>query len=523
MTTELSASGHTSWWRRPGGGREAVTIATPLIVSSLSWTIMTFVDRMLLNHWSGAAMSAAFMASTAWFAVLCLPLGVCTYTGVFVAQYHGADRPKRIGPAVWQGVWIALAASPLMLAVIPFSSALFSFAGHGDEVTGLESSYFAILCWGAPALLLSASLSCFYSGRGKTSIVMVVDTVFAMVNLLLDYWWIFGLEVNGQSVFPAMGIEGAGWATVASLWGKTFVYFAMICRASNHARFATRQAQYDKPLFRRMFSFGWPSGVQLLLDVVGFTMFILLVGRLGQVENEATSLAFSISSLAFMPVCGLGMAASILVGQHLGENKPEVAEQATWTTMHLAWGYMLLVSGSFVLLPEYYLAGFYSGEAVAESDSQQRAAVAATAMVLMRYVAIYNFLDAMLIVFVSAVKGAGDTRFVLWVSLAMATLLAVLSWLAVEVLGLGLYGCWALVSAWIAGLGVIFYLRFRNGSWKKMRVIEPFEEDAQEGPVTPASLSQPPLDKALADEVALSAAACSAAETAGLGAASPEA
>ena len=465
-----------TWWARPGGGREVLIVALPLVVSSLSWTVMTFVDRMLLNHWSGAAMAAAFFASVAWFAALCLPLGICAYTGTFVAQYHGAGRPLRIGPSVWQGVWIALAATPFLLAAIPFAEPLFALAGHGAEALALESEYFAILCWGAPALLLAQSLSSFYSGRSQTVMVMIVDALFALLNVVLDYWWIFGLTVAEQEIFPAMGIAGAGWATVVSLWLKAVVYLALMLQRSHRRDFATGALKIDPELFRRMLAFGGPNGVQMLLNVIGFTVFILLVGRLGEVETEATSMTFSIGSLAFMPIEGLGMAVSILVGQHLGENREDEAEQVTWTSLHVAWIYMAIVSALFLFLPSLFLTGFAVSESVAAGltpeEAEQRAAVLETATVLLWFVAAYNFLDAMLIIFVSAIKGAGDTRFVLYTSLIMATLLAVMSWVAVEVLGSGLYECWAIITGFIVGLGVIYFLRFQAGNWKSMRVIE---------------------------------------------------
>lgn len=471
-TDDRSAPG---WWSRPGGGREVLRVAAPLVVSSLSWTVMTFVDRMLLNHWSGAAMSAAFVASTAWFAALSLPLGICAYTNTFVAQYHGSKRPDRIGPSVWQGVWIAVAASPFILAAIPFADGLFRSAGHDAEAVALEGAYFAILCWGAPAMLLGQALSAFWSGRGKTVIVMVVDAVFSALNLLLDWWWIFGLTLTlgGSEIelFPAWGIAGAGWATVLSLWLKVVVYLALLLARSNRNAFATGQAQIEPKLLRRMLLFGGSSGFQMLLDVLGFTTFILLVAQLGAVENEATSMTFSIGLLAFMPICGIGMATTILVGQHLGDNREAAASQATWTSLHVGLAYMTVASALMVFTPDLFLAGFFVGEAV-QGDPAQRAAVAAVAVTLMRFVAAYNFMDAVLIVFVSALKGAGDTRFVLATSLVMAILLGAVTWLLINRLDAGLYGCWAVVSSWIAVMGVVFLLRFLNGAWRSMRVIE---------------------------------------------------
>jgi MATE family multidrug resistance protein len=476
--SENSSTGvplRNSWWDGPGGGREVLTVAAPLVVSSLSWTVMTFVDRMMLNNWSGAAMAAAFVSGVLWFAVICLPLGLCSYVGTFVAQYHGSGQPERIGPSVWQGMWATVAVTPLMLAPMLFSHAGFEAAGHAPLTVDYETTYFNILCWGSPAMLASAALASFWSGRGKTWVVMVVDSVFALLNLLLDWWWIFGLSITigGETVtiFPEAGIAGAAWATVVSLWIKTFVYTFLMLTPGNRAAFGSGVWWIDLPLLRRVLWFGVPAGVQMLLDVLGFSAFILIVGRIGPVENEASSLTFSLNHLSFMPVVGFGLAASILVGQHLGENRDRAAARATWTSLHISWAYMALMSLAFIFAPGIFLAGFFLTESVS-GDTAHRAAVASTAAVLMRFIAAYNMLDAMMIVFVSALKGAGDTRFILFASLLMASLLALLTWLAVEVFGFGVYGCWALISMWIAGLGTIFLIRFQLGYWRAMRVIE---------------------------------------------------
>ncbi|TWT32292.1 Multidrug resistance protein NorM [Posidoniimonas corsicana] len=453
-------------------------MSAPLVVSALSWTVMTFVDRVLLKGVSGEAMAAAFSASTLWFTALCLPLGICMYASTFVSQYFGAGQPERIGPSVWQGAWLAVLACPLLLMTIPLAEPAFAAAAHGDETMRLEVIYFQVLMWGAPAMLLAQAFSSFYSGRGRTRVVMLVDAVFAAVNLLLDYAWIYG-----HWGFPEMGIAGAGWATVVSLWLKAATYLVLLMLPENRARFATLSGmRLDGPLFKRMLYFGGPSGYQLALDVTGFTIFIMLVGRLGPVEAEATSMAFSISTLAFMPIWGLAMGAGILVGQHLGEDRDGVAARATWTSLHVALAYMSVISVTYLLAPDVFLTWFFRGENSPENSPE----VYAMAVTLLRFVAAYNLLDATLMVFVSAIKGAGDTQFVLWVSLVMATLLAAASWLAVTQLGVGVYGCWALITGWIWILGVIFLLRFLQGKWRQMRVIEKSPPDLVDGELEPS-------------------------------------
>ena len=127
-------------------------------------------------------------------------------------------------------------------------------------------------------MLIAQAGASFYSGRGQTWVVMIVDTGAALLNLVLDYCWIFGYYG-----FPEWGVAGAAWATVvAHVDQGRYVPRAAAAVASiesNSARY--RGMRFDWELLRRILYFGWPSGFQMLLDVTGFTVFILLVARLG--------------------------------------------------------------------------------------------------------------------------------------------------------------------------------------------------------------------------------------------------
>lgn len=485
-----------SWWRRPAGGREVLQVALPLVVSTVSWTVMTFVDRMFLNWSSSAAMAAAFSASMVWFALLCLPLGICSYANTFVSQYFGDGQPEQIGPAVWQGVWAALGSIPLCLIALPLAPTIFALAEHGAEAIRHETLYFQILCYGGPGMLLAAALSSFYGGRGLTWVVMIVDTAVVVVNLGLDYVWIFSVDdlqavlasaesswmfwlpyvhraivlLIGENSFLDMGIAGAGWATVVSLWLKATIYLVLILRKRHRQDFQTWTGlTFDRDLFRRLIHFGFPSGVQMLLDVMGWTIFVLLVGRIGHIENIATTLAFSVSSVAFMPIWGFGMATGILVGQKLGEDRDDLASRATMTLLGISLAYMAFVSVLYVATPDLFLAGFYA----ANTDTPEvQAATYAMAVKLLCFVAGYNLFDAVLMIFANTLKGAGDTGFIMRVSIVMAALLAGCSWLAVEGLQLGIYACWTIAICWVWGTAALFFWRYRGGHWRLMRVIE---------------------------------------------------
>jgi multidrug resistance protein, MATE family len=463
----IATSGPTpaTWWSRPGGGREVLRVAAPLVVSSLSWTLMTFMDRIMLNWKSGTAMAAAFSASVAWFALLCFPLGVCAYANTFVAQYDGAHQPQRVGVVIWQAVWVALGFGMLVLAAIPLAPPLFAAAGHSPESYHFEVLFFQILCLCGPAMLLAQAGGAFYSGRGQTWVVMVVDSSAALLNLVLDYCLIFG-----HWGFPEWGVAGAATATVISTWAKAIVYVLLPLQRQHRERFGTLSGmKWDAALVRRILHYGGPSGFQMLLDVVGFTVFILLIDRLGGVEAEATSMTFSISTLAYMPIYGLHLGVSVVVGERLGENRDDLAARATYTALQLAWAYMLTISLLYYFAPNVFLGGFFSNRNGLAPD---QVAVRRMATLLLQFVAAYNLFDATQMIFVGALKGAGDTQFLFRVSMVLAALLAGFSWLSVQVWKLSIFGCWTLVVCWCFIAAVTYVLRFRQGRWRAMRVIE---------------------------------------------------
>jgi multidrug resistance protein, MATE family len=454
-----------TWWSQPGGGREVLRVSAPLVVSSLSWTLMTFMDRMMLNWKSGTAMAAAFSASIAWFALLCFPLGVCAYANTFVAQYDGAHQPRQVGAVIWQAVWIALGFGALVLAAIPFAPTLFAAAGHSLESYRYEVQFFQILCLCGPAMLLAQAGGAFYSGRGQTWVVMIVDSAAALLNLALDYCWIFG-----HGGFPEWGVAGAACATVVSTWIKAIVYLLLPLQRQYRERYGTLSGmRWDAALLRRILHYGGPSGFQMLLDVVGFTAFILLIDRLGGIEAEATSMTFSISTLAYMPIYGLHLGVSVVVGERLGENRDDLAERATYTALQVAWAYMLTISILYFFAPGVFLGGFFSNKLAHEPE---QLAVRQMATLLLQFVSAYNLFDATQMIFVGALKGAGDTRFLFRVSMVLATLLAGFSWLSVQVWKLSVFGCWTLVVCWCLIAAVTYMLRFWQGRWRTMRVIE---------------------------------------------------
>jgi MATE family multidrug resistance protein len=468
-----SAAEPTSWWSRPCGGREVLAIALPLVVQTAFWSIMWFIDRMFLMWYSKESMAAALPAGMFFWTLICFPQGIASFINTFVAQYHGAGRPDRIGVAVQQGIWFGWLMTPILLLAIPLAPWLMAGAGATPEIVRQQTLYFQTLALGAGPVVIAAAMSSFYTGRGLTGVVMLVDVGGSLVNIVLDYLLIFG-----KLGLPEMGIAGAGLATAIAHWSIVLVYWLLMRRKATRAAFGFDAIRLDRELLVRLLRFGVPSGLPLLVEALGFTLLIRAVSRVGESEAAATSLAFNVNAVAFVPLIGLSIAVSTLVGQKLGEERPKLAARATWTGLLLGLAYTAVFALLYVGVPEWFLLAH-----AAQADAAEFAPVRALTLELLKFVALYCFFDALQIIFVGALKGAGDTRFIFGTSLVVSTLAIATGSLCEAQFrwadtGWQLWGWWWVITGWIFTLGVVYAIRFLQGKWRTMRVIEPEIEPA---------------------------------------------
>ena len=448
-----------------GGWRELMQIAWPLIINAASFAALNFFDRLFLSWYSEDAFRAALPSGILFFTMVCGFMALAGFANTFVAQYWGANDKAGCAKATAQGVFLAIASFPLIMLLRPLGVWLLKVSDHGPEIFALESTYFQILMWCGGGMVLSAALSSFFSGRGKTAVVMGCNIGANLLNIALNYALIFG-----KWGFPEMGIQGAGWASVAGAWISPVIFAWIYFSKPNRTEFNTLHSfRIDPSLLRRMLRFGIPAGIQWFLDVAAFTAFVMLVGRLGAVAHVASNIALSINLIAFMPMTGMGIAASILVGQYLGRNQPQYAERIGWLTLRIGLGYVLCIGASFLLFPRFYIGLFESHADGAIPFEELYHAV----RILLMMLAVWGLADATSIILSGALKGAGDTRFVLIFQSILAWGFLVFGQsMIVLVLHKGLYVSWLWTVAYILLLATGFTLRFRSDRWKAIDLLD---------------------------------------------------
>lgn len=491
----------------PGGYRELLVIAIPMVISSGMQSLMHVFDRIFLTWYSQDAVAASLPAGMLYWTCFAFPFGIISYTNAMVAQYDGAKRPAQASKCVWQAIYLAIGCGLIITLPALCSEWLFRMIGHEPRIQKLETVYFSWICIGAVPALLSGALSCFFSGRGQTRLVLAVNAISTILDIFLDYAMIFGM-----GPIPELGMAGAAISTNLGSVFAVICYVFLLMRPDATVTYSFwKNWRFDSILMKDVCKFGGASGLQMFLDVAGFAVFMMIIGMMKGGGLAATNIAFNLNTLAFIPVIGVGIAVSTLVGQRIGEKRPEIAEKSARKGFVVAGGFMLVCGLGYVLAPEILLAPYeYGANSRAEQKSADKtnddipiddvlnatlgadelpkgvtfAEVKAAVIMLLRFVAIYSFFDAMAIVFGSAIRAAGDTVFSMKITCACAWGLLVLpTWLTWRYLGgtndnALLFWSWVWCSVYVVALGLIFFARFQGGRWKSMTIVEPPLEEA---------------------------------------------
>ncbi|MDR0356076.1 MAG: MATE family efflux transporter [Deltaproteobacteria bacterium] len=457
-------------WNSPQGYKEVLTLCLPLIASTTASSLMLFTDRIFLSHYSINAIAASLPAGVTKVAFSSFFIGVASYSGIFVAQYVGANKPDRAAAAFWQGMYFAVV-SGLLLSLLYFASPfIFSFGSQDPEIMELEIIYFQILTLFSPIDLVMVVMSSFLAALGRAKTVMWVSLLGAAFNIPMNYGLIFGLKIGDFVVLPEMGVAGAAIATVLSWTLTATIFGVMIFTRQMEKQFGViSNRRFDGRLMRRLVKYGWPGGVQFFMELFAFAFFSFAVGRIGPFELACNNIVFSIEALSFFPMIGVGQAVSIMVGQAIGRNQPLEGARATKTGVVISSLYVFVMVVIFVTLPTQLLSLFMPEG----GNPQTYDMVMSLGRVLLIYVAFYSFLDGTYLCCFGAIKGAGDVLFPM-----MAMGLWGIFGLVVPIMFLFLFDVATIHTLWycmvfyVMGLTLTGVWRYKGGKWKSMKVIE---------------------------------------------------
>lgn len=435
--------------------------ALPLVLSNSAAVFLQFIDRMFLAWHSPESVAGAGAAGMIAICFISFASVTTGFTSVFTAQYMGAGRPMRTGPAVWQGWYLSLVFGAISFLLSFLAGPLFDWIGHSPAVKAAEIEYFVAAMRGGLAFMLTGAVMGFFIGRGDNRIVMLAQVGGILVNTVLDYAMIFG-----KLGFPEWGVAGAAWATVISQVFAFAVGAAVFWRRRHRELYATWSGRrLERGLCLRILRFGAPSGLRSIVELVVWSVFLGLIGLLGDIELAVTNVAFTINSLAWQPMVGVSLAVAMLVGKAQGAERPDLSRAAMRRGLVVAQAWEIVAAVAFVLFPDFFLGFFFGPETPGREtlmDEGRR---------LLWFVAAYCLVDAVNVVFAQGLIGAGDSWWTTKATLFLAAL-SLGAMLVMSRMGAGLYSFWVVATLYIAASGAAWLWRYREGSWERMKVVE---------------------------------------------------
>ena len=385
-----------SYWR-------VLRLVWPLALGMANNALMQFTDRVFLARESTASLEAILPASILAFLFIGFFQSIAAYSGTFVAQYHGAEDADGCAHSGRAGLLLSLGSGLVLLLFIPAGRLVCDWCGHSPDVLSREKVYYTIVMAGGFFSCAAMAVQSFFTGLGRTRLVFWVNVLGNAVNILLDYLLIFGC-----GPIPASGIAGAAAATVAAQ-AIQFAVLAVLAwpRLASRRRSSWPEA---RDLLWRILRFGMPAGVYSVLNILSFTAFVFLTGRVGDMAFAVSNAVFTVNYLLYAPVEGFAVGVGTLVGQCQGAGDPDGAAQAARRTLLLAELYITVASLSVLALYRPILGLF-----VADAATFDPAAFRSLGFVLFLLMLAWQCFDCADVVLSGALKGAGDTRFVmLW-------------------------------------------------------------------------------------------------------------
>lgn len=444
-------------------------LAGPIIASMISRTVMNFADFVMVSQLGTQAQAAIMPAAMVVFVLLSVGMGTLSAVATYASQNEGADRKTECSAYGWQGTWLSLIYGLLLAPLWLAMPVLFEWIGHEPAVRAMEIDYARIGVLSIAPTLVALAVSNFFNGIHRPMVGFWAGLIANAFNVLGNFALIYGMWG-----FPAMGVAGAAWATLIASVLNALIMLGWMLRPALDRQYHTRRtARFSRRRTADLLRVGLPAGMQFCFDILSWTVFTtLLVGRFGTVELAANNLVFKCLELSFMPAVGLGVALTSVVGKAIGQGDHAKARQATRWGVCMGTLWMGLI-GVVYLFFGRELAGLLAAPTAAD-PTLDPAAVIDWAVKLFYFCAVFQVFDALGLLHIFALRGAGDNH---WVAIVFG-LYASLLFLG-GAFGVAHYfphwrslGPWGVGTIYIIALGLTMWARWKHGPWHRIDLIQ---------------------------------------------------
>ena len=440
---------------------ELLRLALPMVVSQGTFAVMIFTDRYFMSQIDPAHMAAALGGGVASFFSFCFFIGLFSYANALAAQYLGAGELEKCPKVVTQGIIMTGMSAPFLTLITFLVAGIFEGMGHEPGQVELERTYYLILMSGVLVTLAKVCISSYFAGMGRTRVVMICDVFGLVINVPLSYVMVFG-----KLGFPALGIVGAGISTVIATVLAFLLFVAFYFAREHRETFAVlRSFSLDLKILKRFWRLGFPSGLELFLNVAAFNLFLLMFQSYGITEGAAAAIVFNWDILSFIPMIGLNVGVISLIGRFVGARDMERTNEVMAAAFAVALAYG-------AVLATLYITSRYPLVEVFAPPSGDFSAIRELSAFMMIGLSSYVLADAVILVSGGVLRGAGDTRWLMVASVSLHWAMLVAQFFIIRVFELSPKVSWIALVAMILAIALVYALRLKGGRWRDPEVLE---------------------------------------------------
>ncbi|MEX1058542.1 MAG: MATE family efflux transporter, partial [Natronospirillum sp.] len=368
----------------------------PILVAQLAQVANGVIDTVMAGNASAEDLAGVAIGSSLWSPLFLLFMGTLSAMQPIISGHHGAGRQDKIMPVTWQGIYIALGCSVLMIFLLLNVDPVLALLQMDGQTAAITRGYLQAFAFGVPALLVLMALRGLTDGLGHTRVIMTFSLLSAAINLPLNYIFIYG-----KLGVPAMGGVGCGWATAISVWLALLALLIYLGLSRVYQRFhlISNWHKPERSGINRLLRLGVPIGFTIFVEASMFAIIALFLVPLGPVVVAGHQIALNVVSLVFMVPLSLGMALTLRISFLVGAQTPDTAQRLARSSLLLCLGISLFFA-SLLWLGNAFIARTYTQDEAVRSVARQ----------LLLFAALFQIADVVQVTAISALRGYRDTR-----------------------------------------------------------------------------------------------------------------
>jgi len=429
--------------------RKNLTLAVPVIFSQIGQVTVNVVDNIMVGHLGTIELAAASFASSVFYVGLLFGLGITMGITPLVGQSFNTNDTSNLGTWLRNGVFVNSIASVLLCAAMAIVVLFMNRMGQSEEVVRQAIPFYLIHVASLIPLMLFFSFKQFFEGIGNTKLAMVITIIINLVNIALNY-----ILIYGKLGFPALGLNGSGYASLISRLIMPVIFVLIILRNPEFKSYFSNalHSGLEKIKIKRIFLFGLSIGFQMVIEVLAFTLGAIMLGWISKESLAGHQIAMSMASMTYMISFGLASGTTIRVSHAFGDLDRNELKHAIFASLHMVIAFMLLMGLLFVLLRNLLPLLFTSDPAVIE--------VAAGLLVVGAF---FQVFDGVQVVLLGALRGMADVRIPLFMAFFSYILVSLpVSYLMAFVFHLGAPGVWIGFVFGLLTAAILFAFRLKH-------------------------------------------------------------